>query len=120
MKDQYGFLLHRGQLSLPLFRVRCDFDQVAVRVAAVDGGDRTERTRSGDRSRYAGNVAAAEMVEHLLGRRFRDEAEIKRAGRIYVAGLPVRGPCPPHIELLLAKHERGAVIVIVLRLHTEN
>src|SRR6185437_1284845 len=118
-QDQY--VSEAGRASARL--VRCDLDQVAVRVAAIDGLDGPERAGALDRSLQNLDATIMQVPDHLVRRHGGDEADVTCPSLIVHAGRPgTRVKVGrPEIDLLSAELQGGTVIrAEILPLHAKD
>ena len=82
------------------------FDQAPVRVAAINGSNRTKRTLLKDRSFFDCNIVLEEMLDDKLRRRVSQKAEVVATGSFVIRGKPFD----------LVRHNRAEIYLLLAEL----
>ena len=104
-------------------QVAGDFDQIAIRVPAIDRAHGAERADGVHRSARDHDAEIVQMANHFFRPHGGDEAEIGGAGRAILRGEPFRriGVLRAEVDFLAAELQRRAVIgAEIFTLHAQH
>src|SRR4051794_37112012 len=90
--------------------IRRNLDQAAVRIPAIDRPQRAAGALFGDRAFLDCDAVGFEMRDHLVRGACGQKAQIVTACGLVVGGEPLDlvGAARPHVDLLIAEHQRGS------------